>query len=819
MRDTFSNSAWIATSALAWAVAAPCAAVAQEKAPQQVAGDDIGMIVVTARRVEERLQDVPISITVFNQKQVTERNIVVASDLATYTPSLSVNQRYGPEKSSFGIRGFNQDIGTAPSVGVYFADVVGARANGGTTSGNSVGAGAFMDLQSVQVLKGPQGTLQGRNTTGGAVLLVPNKPTGRLEGWVEGSAGNYDMVRGQAMLNVPVTDTLRVRLAVDRNKRDGYMKNHSGIGPDAYNDTNYFAARFSIVGDLTPNLENYTIMSYNHSFSKGFASRQLICDSNPGFSSAKFITALASCDQIARQKARGDGYLDVDVDNPDPHVDLEQWQIINTTTWKASDTLTIKNITSYAEFREDSRFNLASENFTAPAFAFGPGVKYQYVQIAGSPGRYAASQSTFTEELQLQGNLWDGRLIWQAGGYMELARPLGFNAGRSAIFLNCTNPTTLSCTNPLGFGYVAQAATKYNYDNNGLYAQATYKLTDQFSLTGGFRYTFDKIHGVTEGTQVTFAPGSGGPNGLICNDKVRFSGQVTNQSQCHFELDNNSSKPTWLVDVDYKPTEDILVYAKYARGYRQGGINFTNPGLETWQPEKVDAYEIGVKTSWTGAVRGTFNVAAFYNDFSNQQIFSNLIGVPPYPGGAGIVNAGKSRIKGVEVDASLNPFRGFRLDVGYTYLDAKITSITVPELTTAQQAIYLRIEPTAAAGQPLTLTPKNKATISGSYDLPLPDRVGRISLGATYVHTDSQIANATDPVAVGVLPATDLLNLNVSWGKPFGSPVDLSFFATNVTNQIYAVSSGGQYSGSGIGDILLGQPRMYGFRLRYSFGN
>ncbi|HEX7854600.1 MAG TPA: TonB-dependent receptor [Sphingobium sp.] len=822
------------TTGFVWAIANPGLAIAQNTGT-----DDMQTIIVTARRVEERLQDVPISMTVFSQDQISKRNIVVASDLATYTPSLSVNQRYGPEKASFGIRGFNQDQGTAPSVGVYFADVVGARANGGTTTGNSVGAGAFMDLQNVQVLKGPQGTLQGRNTTGGAILLVPNKPTSKLEGWVEGSLGDYDLKRIQAVLNVPLADTFRVRFAVDRNQREGYINNRSGIGPDDYNDTNYFAARFSVVADLTPNLENYIIASYSHSFSHGFASRQLICDptvdnSNPA-NFAKVFTAGSSCSQIARQNARGDGYLDVDVGNPDPHVDLRQWQIINTTTWHATDTMTIKNIISYAQFTEDSRFNLASDNFTItaqPSFLppYPPGIKYQYVQLDGAPGRHLASQSTFTEELQFQGNMMDGRLIWQLGGYLELARPLGFNTGRTGIFLDCVSPMNLQCTNPLGIGYIAQSATKYSYDNNGVYAQATYKFTNKISLTGGFRYTFDRIHGVNESTRYRFLPGAGGVAYTDCNDQLHFTNpdgtplRVTNQSQCHFEMDNNSSKPTWMVDVDYKPTDDILVYAKYSRGYRQGGINFTNPGLETWQPEKVDAYEIGAKTSFNGFVRGTFNIAGFYNDFSNQQIFAALFGRGSFPGGAGIINAGKSRIQGVEVDASLSPLEGLRFDIGYTYLDTKLVSVTVPPLTPLQSQVYLAVVPTAQVGQPLTLSPKNRVTLSGSYALPLGPKVGRVTLGATYIHTDSSVANAGDPPSVGILPATDLLNLNVNWDKAFDGPFDLAFFATNVTNQIYAVSSGGQFgstgtaNGSGIGDILLGQPRMYGFRLRYSFG-
>ncbi|MBV1686885.1 TonB-dependent receptor plug domain-containing protein [Novosphingobium sp. G106] len=167
---------------------------------QDTGGSDI---VVTARRVEERLQDVPISITVFNQQQLSNRNIVNSADLATYTPSLAVNSRYGPDKAAFAIRGFSQDLNTVPTVAVYFADVVAPRLQSNIQSGNGAGVGSMFDLQNVQVLKGPQGTLFGRNTTGGAILLVPQKPTDKLEGYVEGTAGNHDQWRVQGVINIP----------------------------------------------------------------------------------------------------------------------------------------------------------------------------------------------------------------------------------------------------------------------------------------------------------------------------------------------------------------------------------------------------------------------------------------------------------------------------------------------------------------------------------------------------------------------------------------------------------------------------------------
>src|SRR5262249_16693242 len=148
-------------------------------------------IVVTARRKEEVIQDVPIAITVYNQERLNERNIISGADLGTYTPSLSVNTRFGPDQASFAIRGFTQELPTTASVGFYLADVVAPRGGGSVTAGDGAGPGSFFDLQNVQILKGPQGTLFGRNTTGGAILLVPQKPTHTFEGYLEGSGGDY----------------------------------------------------------------------------------------------------------------------------------------------------------------------------------------------------------------------------------------------------------------------------------------------------------------------------------------------------------------------------------------------------------------------------------------------------------------------------------------------------------------------------------------------------------------------------------------------------------------------------------------------------
>lgn len=636
-------------------------AAAQEASNADASGVDANDIIVTARRSEERLQDVPISITVLSQDTLTKRNIYNASDLGTYVPSLSTNTNFGPEKSSFAIRGFTQEGKTSPSVGVYFADVVAPRANGGTTSGNGAGVGSFMDLQNVQVLKGPQGTLFGRNTTGGAILLVPAKPTDKLEGFIEGSVGDYDMHRLQGVLNVPVNDTFRVRAAVDWNQRDGYLRNRSGIGPDRLGNTNYVAARVSVVGDLTPNLENYLIMSYSRSNTRGVTERFFACNTNPPAGTLSAALAPLACLQVARQSARGDGFWDVENTDRHPQELVEQWQVINTTTWRATDTLTIKNIVSYAEYREKADFSLWGSNLLVPGAG---GLELPTITIEPGPSGLNSAQSTFTEELQFQGHTVNDRFNWQAGAYLELSNPLGFSSSYADVFIDCANAATFQCTNPLGFGSISSTNYRDTFNNKGLYAQATYKLTDKLSLTGGIRYTVDHLTDINRNLNIAVpTPGS---TVITCQNIIKFNnGSLSSplfvslpaDPRCQNVFKVQSSRPTWLIDVDYKPIEDVLLYAKWARGYRQGGINPNNLGIETWGPETVDTYEAGAKTSFRAPVPGYFNIAAFYNDFRGQQISVNSVVAPAFNGTVppiqAIVNAGKSRIWGIEVDSTL----------------------------------------------------------------------------------------------------------------------------------------------------------------------
>lgn len=818
--------ALLATTCLALTIANPAFAqdtntgTPEAAAEEDASGNDI---LVTARRTEERLQDVPVSVVVFNQQRITDLNIISAQDLANYTPSLTVNTGFGGDNTTFAIRGFVQDFGTPPSVGVYFADVVAPRGSGISAfpTGDGAGPGNFFDLQNVQVLRGPQGTLFGRNTTGGAILFVPRKPDDEFGGYVEASIGNYDLRRVQGAVNLPLGENVRLRVAADHQNRDGFLRNYTGIGPDDLADLNYTALRASLVIDLAPNLENYLIANYLDSRNNGTIQKLIGCapalGQGPSF----------ACPQLAAEQAANRGFYEVASQLPQTGSQLEQFQFINTTTWRASDLVTIKNILSYGESESSLAIALNGVNWR-----FG-GQPLTFLTIGTFPGVPSASQSTFTEELQIQGRSSDDRLEYQFGGYYETSDPQGQSGNTLSSLLSCTDLLNLQCSDVIGIartqaagnttairaGNLSSTIGTTSSRSIGLYGQASYALTDQLKLTAGLRYTWDRNDSTTTRISYRFPvlpPLTAAPQ-QVCVD-VRLV------PSCTETLEQESSAPTWLLDLDYKPSDDVLLYLKYARGYRSGGVFPTGPiGFRTFRPERVDAYEAGLKSSFGSAVRGTFNFAAFYNDFADQQLRLVFTAVPgaPVASATGVVNVGQSRIWGFETEATLSPFENFRLEAAYTYLNTEIREIDQLSIQDPNFIINYNITP----GTPLTLSPKHSATLSANYTVPLGD-LGSLRFAANYAYTSKMIATYTfvnSPLVAAFgrdytyLPAFDLLNVNAGWRDIAQTNIDLDFFVNNLTNEKYLTYYGAG-AGQGVQTAILGQPRFYGLRLRYEFG-
>jgi iron complex outermembrane receptor protein len=695
----------------------------------------------------------------------------------------------------------------------------------------------------VQVLKGPQGTLFGRNTDGGAVLLVPQKPTGLFEGSVDAYAGNHGMWRTTGILNTPISDKFRMRFGIDHETRDGYETViASQGGPSKLQDTNYTAGRASAVWDILPNLENYTVGSISISDHYGTGQKVFACDPT------QELGQLFTCPQYAIDSKAG--FWDIENDLPFAHSRAEQWQFINTTSWTQSDNLTIKNIGSYAHLTNTQYTDLFGTNWVTPAALnfLAPGLgglPVNFTNVVTAPGHKLSDMADMTEEVQFQGHNFDNRLTWQSGVYAEFNEPQARTGVNSDVTISCTNTQQLQCFDVLGAlsgaegfaGSVNYQLGRVRYHDFGIYEQSSYNLTDKLKLTEGLRYTMDSSEAhYDEGGYRFFQPDqptlfctyTTSPYNFGVEETQLFTGQRTaftpapSPDACAVSLKKNSEAPTWLLGTDYKLTDNALLYFKYARGYRQGSVDPTGPqGVASFNPEKVESFEIGSKNSFDSFVRGTFDATIFYNNFRDQQLgFSfECPTTNPTCGAAsnqGIVNAGRSRISGAEVESTISPFKGMTVAVSYTYLNAVVVSISAPSLPAGSP--YGQPISTIPDGSSIPLTPRSKMSSTATYVLPFASHLGRMSTSINYTYQSGEVQSSYLVTPYYKSGGYGVTNGNFDWNGVYGSRFDIGMFVTNAFDQRYFTYVVGLYDALGMEAGEIGEPRMFGGHIRVNFG-
>ena len=468
LRGSGLRKALLATTVLA--VACPAAAWAADAA-EAADSSVIQEVIVTARKREERLQDVPLAVTALTGQSLARENVVQVADLATKSPSLMVSPGLGSSRSvpNFAIRGLSQQEQTLlsdPSVTVYTGDIVAARAQGLNQS--------LIDIGSVQVLKGPQGTLFGRNTTGGAIIIQPNKPTDKFEGSAAVTLGNYNTINTEAVLNVPLGDMVRVRLAGGTQKRDGFIHDVLLNNKDV-NDVDSWAVRASV--EVTP-AEGLTSLTVFNTFDEddggqGAFIRQVnpngVFNSAPARTPRNYPTLQQ---MLADQQARDDFHIASGVPM---YNKVKTWDLANTTAWTLGDNLTLKNIAGLRRVK--------SENYEDT-----DGLPIPLLEIE----RHIRVKQ-FSEELQLLGQT--GALSWIVGGYYFEER--GYDQGLSvqgAVDPGPVQPNFVGAYPAWSNTWVEGHNTSY-----AVFAQGTYKLDsllEGLSITAGLRGNWDKREAV-----------------------------------------------------------------------------------------------------------------------------------------------------------------------------------------------------------------------------------------------------------------------------------------------------------------------------------
>jgi iron complex outermembrane receptor protein len=740
------------------ALGTPQAVRAQEPdQPAASVGTGLEEIVVTARRKDEKLQSVPIAITAFSNEQIQQRTITNIESLGSAIPSLTSYQESRDEEgiimrgqSGTGVSAQGQE----PAITTYFAQVP-------FPTGDGVGVGRYFDLDNIQVLKGPQGTLFGRNSTGGAILFEPKRPVNVFEGYAQVQLGNYNDHEFEGALNIPiVTDKVLLRVAGTFAERDGFTNN--AATKQVLDNRDYWAGRAGLTLRPTDDIENYIVIDSLYSHNNGTS--QIIRALNPGFFTAFGPTfpALVSGIQAQQQKL-GIREEQSDIFGVDKTISSGITDIFR---WDIADAITFKTIAAYREYKQLMRWDLDGTPL--------PLIEYD------TPAGWSNRVSQYTVEPQIQGKSFNDRLDWTVGGLLLFTHPGGEVAFNELQFFTpifqTIHPTERS---------------------QSVYGSATYDLQDLIpglKITAGYRYTWD-YRGLdsfkTSGGACGFTDFNFNP---ICNISVQ----------------TRSNDPSWNVGLDYQVTPNTLLYVSGRQGYRSGGVNTQafNAGQLIFKPEKVKSVEVGVKSDWDLADMHFRTNAALYNsDFTAIQAseaFSQLVNGAPETVNL-IGNFGTATIQGVELDATVIPLTGLEITLAYAYTNGRYDSFL--DVQTGQSEL----------GRPFSWTPPQKFSINARYRLPVDEALGNISVQGTWDHS-SHIYLASQTDIAQPVSSYDNVSARVDWKDIAGSDFDVSLFVTNLLNADYGTGGIAVFNAAGFSTYVWSEPRMYGAQLRYHFG-
>lgn len=750
-----------------------------------------GDIVVTARRREEALQDVPISVSALSGDELVRTGVTDAQSLQYRTPSLSITSAQSQRNTvAFAMRGQRTQetqLFTDPPVGTYFAEVVQPRPWG---FGNT-----FFDIQSVQVLKGVQGTLFGRNMTGGAVLVEPSHPElYEFSAEIRGQYGNYDMRDLSGYVNVPLGEHAALRVAGKMRDRDGWAREVTT--GRRYDNQNHDAFRVSALVEPVAGLESLTVFDWYRSDEAGTAA--FITDVDPSAGTVQFYRRLgvdipaqfAAAKELFRQKkfsfdigAGEGGNLDV---FGRPYEKMKNWGITNKTTWDLNDELTLKNIFGYRKQHRD----MVQDYDGIPAFLITPNQETRIRSIS--------------EELQLQGSVFDGKLDFIVGGYYFEEKGRDGSLANTLPQLNIVSAGLNPQTTPASLFVTANPGEGYSRTAAGFVA-GTLHMTDTLSLSGGLRYNYDKRKITVEPSRPNLPNADGSIGACSFDVDAATPGvQTVPFDQCSFT--NQASWKEWTYDatLQYEPTPEVTTYLSYRRGFRAGGFSTratSYVALEPFAPEFVDEYEVGLKTNHPvfDAGRLTTSFAIFRQDGSDVQkqratfVNGNVFTI--------VDNTAKQRNTGGEFEASLT-LDHFNLSAFYSYTKVKIlegatSSAIGPEI--AQRG-----------------TPKHQAGITATASPPIDESVGELNLVANYTWRSK---NYLDDFELSAMqPSYWLVNMRAELNNVGGSRLSAAFFVNNLLNETYRIGVLGLMAeGLGFSSSVYGEPRTYGLELRYRF--
>lgn len=746
-------------------------------------------IVVTAQKRAENVQDTPLSVTAISGEKLASQGITTVQELNRVDPALQIGHSTGTVTTF--IRGIGNPVTTAgneASVPVYIDDVYFVRA-----------AFPFFDLASisrVEVLKGPQGTLFGRNASGGVISIYTKDPefTPAMEARL--GYGNFQTMDGKFYGNLPITDSLAANLSVSYHNQDqGWGRNKRLVNPldtsegyqpggEDYWKGRSFSTRGKILWEPTDKLSIKLIGYYQNSWSQiGIYSRPF-----PG-------TVGGTPD------APHNGFADLPGVFPNPSQVLPPlgfYDVALGDTQKMYD----KSEGYGMSGRVDYEMGFADiVSITAYRKAD---------ELYASAGNYSPYNWT-----RYDLNIIDKQVSQEFQLKSKAGSPVNWIAG--LYYLNADggfNPTTIYGPGMQGLGIQQiNIIGKQKVKSYAAFGQLTYPITETTNITLGARYTIDKVRG--EGaTNVTFLPGVFGPDAVTLNTQLfdannNFGGGggVAIVDGDNPDSSKQFKKFTYKGTIDQKLGEDAMIYANISRGYKAGTFNTLPLDNSALNPEVVDAYEIGIKSElFDRLVR--LNVALFWNDISNPQVQAQRNGL------VFLTNAGAARTKGMEFDLTVAPAQGLTLRLAGSYLDARFRDFqgcpTYAYSTTAPGNLDQGV--TDCSGNRMPYASKWKGTAAVSYRHEV-DGTGSFDFDASLNYSSKFNWDADNLIKE---PVRILVDGAIGFTPASLEHVTLRAWVKNLTNRKYNLNYFAQASGSAFSSAP-GAPRTYGGELVFKF--
>jgi iron complex outermembrane receptor protein len=761
------------------------AAIAQQAPdePQDVLQE---VVVTTAQFREQNVQDTPLAITAVSAALLEARNQTNITEVTNQAPNVTLK----PQGPTFGpsivasIRGIGQvDFNPAlePGVGLYVDDVYYATLTGSMLD--------LLDLDRVEILRGPQGTLAGRNSIGGAVKLYSQKPKGDGAAYISAAYGSRDRVDLRGSADFGLTDRLFARVSAVSKRQRGYIARRdygcdfptsgiprlrsdiAGCVVDYDSNVDFEAIRGALRWVATDDLEFNLAVDYTHD-DRNPTGTVLIAGSTQvrpnvqpvaggTYSLAQFVVPDGSYYNYAsyyNPPAVSSTGAPLIESRPEPNQFFEGWGTSLSANWSLTDTLSIDSISAYREY--DSGFS--NDNDLSP--------------LASSIGFGTLPFRSFSQELRLNGQL-SSRFEYTVGAfYMD-------QQSRYESFQD------LRYTGPLQF----QQNDVVNADTQAAFAHLAYHFTDKLTVSGGVRYT-------DEHKDYTFVrrtrDGAVHPAlGLLDGLKSNYDGNNTD----------------YRVAGQYEWTDTLMTYLQFSTGFKGGGVSprpFIPGQAVPFDPETLDSYELGIKSDWFERTLRV-NASVFFSKYDDLQL--SLQTCPQF-GGTGSpcgawANAGDAEIKGLEVESIIHPFEGLLIDASYSYLKFDYTFINPavggPSRPTGIQLSY----------RPPYM-PTRKWSVGVQYEIKLGDmgtltpRVDASYQGDLYTNGNNLATNRIESYTLG--------NARITWRAP-DEKWEAAVEVTNLTDEYYFLSRTDQFTAAGHSDGQPGRPREWALTVKRKF--